>query len=57
MSYVKVPEDGNVTILIFNACPAASFVSESENSLAWNVWDMLLGVLSPAEDTWLFSLI
>ena len=49
--YASVPEVGNVTILILNVCPAASLTSVSENSLAANVCEILLGVLSPAEDT------
>ena len=54
--YSKVPEVSNPVILIFDIEAPAS-TSLKLKSLAANTFEILEGVLSPADETWLFSFI
>jgi hypothetical protein len=53
--YSKSPALSNVVILIFDKLSPSE--SEKLKSLAANTFVIFDGVLSPADETWLFSLI
>ena len=55
--YSNVPVDAKLVILIDEKDVSSASASEKEKSETANCLEIFWGVLSPDEDTWLFSLI